>query len=163
MTPEVRFRSPSPNGKSRSSLEEKPTDLKTTTNGEKSVKIKRFGEVAGGTAAECAAVCCCCPCTLMNLLVLAIFKMPACICRKAKKRHRLGRKQRSLLVHAGRDDRDGGELEGELQAKEKQKATGVGDDDDDGKTAAVDLEKEMLDRFYATGFWRSPSQRSTSS
>ncbi|CAN1770150.1 hypothetical protein LINPERHAP1_LOCUS11523 [Linum perenne] len=58
-----------------------------------SIPPKRIGEVAGGAAAECAAVCCCCPCTLMNIVVMAIYKVPACLCRKAKKRRqRLRRK-----------------------------------------------------------------------
>ncbi|KAJ9178653.1 hypothetical protein P3X46_010520 [Hevea brasiliensis] len=171
MTRQVRSRSMSPNGKSRALLTEKPTETtkkmaKTTTKGEnrgdRSMKIKRFGEVAGGTAAECTAVCCCCPCTVMNILVLAIYKMPACICRRARERHRvMKRQQQTLLVHAGRNDLCREELEREVQAvAEKQKPCGGGDDDD-GKTEAVDLEKEMWDRFYATGFWRSPSQRST--
>ncbi|KAG2272253.1 hypothetical protein Bca52824_066808 [Brassica carinata] len=34
-------------------------------------------EFCGGTTASCAAVCCCCPCGLVNLLVLAIYKVPA--------------------------------------------------------------------------------------
>ncbi|KAJ9189115.1 hypothetical protein P3X46_000446 [Hevea brasiliensis] len=171
MTRQVGIRSPSPNEKTRSLLAEKPTKImvKTTAKGEnrgeKSI-IKRFGEVAGGTAAECVAVCCCCPCTLMNLLVLAIFKMPVCLCRKARKRHRSSKiKQQPLLVNAVSNGLCREELEREVQAVvEKQKEVGGGDDDDDdadGETEAVDLEKEMWDRFYATGFWRSTSQRST--
>ncbi|EEF46529.1 conserved hypothetical protein [Ricinus communis] len=141
---------------------------KTTTKGgrgEKHKKTKRVGEVAGGTAAECAAVCCCCPCALMNLLVLAIFKMPACLCKKAKKRRSLRKKRKqALLAPSGSNDLCIEKLEREVRAAvEKQKGNGGddGDDDHDGENEAVDLEKEMWDRFYATGFWRSPSQRST--
>ena len=47
----------------------------------------QIAEVAGGTAAECAAVCCCCPCGLMNLLYLAIYKVPSTLCRRALRRN----------------------------------------------------------------------------
>ncbi|KAF2322408.1 hypothetical protein GH714_014752 [Hevea brasiliensis] len=119
-------------------------DNEGENRGDRSMKIKRFGEVAGGTAAECTAVCCCCPCTVMNILVLAIYKMPACICRRARERHRvMKRQQQTLLVHAGRNDLCREELEREVQAvAEKQKPCGGGDDDD-GKTEAVDLEKDV--------------------
>lgn len=43
---------------------------------------RRFGEVAGGTTAECAAVVCC-PCALVNLAFLAFVKLPAGLCKKA--------------------------------------------------------------------------------
>lgn len=32
-------------------------------------------------------------------------------------------------------------------------------EDDDGVREAADFETEMWDRFYGTGFWRTPSQR----
>ncbi|KAJ7948119.1 Pollen preferential protein [Quillaja saponaria] len=68
---------------------------------------RRVGEMAGGTAAECAAICCCCPCTVMNLLVLAVYKVPAGLCRKAirrKKRQRIAKKRsKSLLRHRPSD------------------------------------------------------------
>ncbi|KAH7512280.1 hypothetical protein FEM48_Zijuj12G0073900 [Ziziphus jujuba var. spinosa] len=58
-------------------------------NSRGSSRNSRFAEVAGGTTASCAALCCCCPCGLVNLLVLAIYKLPAGLCRRAlkKKRH----------------------------------------------------------------------------
>ncbi|XP_037496634.1 uncharacterized protein LOC119369048 [Jatropha curcas] len=162
-------RSESPNGRTQSLLAEKPTETtkklaktKTTSKegqGEKSSKSKRFGEVVGGTAAECAAVCCCCPCTLMNLLVLTIFKMPACLCRKVRNRLRKKKRREGLLAPTNNNTIRREELERELKAvTEKQKSVDGGDNDD-GKTEALDLEKEMWDQFYASGFWRSPSQR----
>ncbi|PWA83441.1 2S globulin, Glycoside hydrolase, catalytic domain-containing protein [Artemisia annua] len=48
----------------------------------------RFAEVAGGTTAECAAVCCCFPIGLVNLLVLAVYGVPAGLYRKALKKKR---------------------------------------------------------------------------
>ncbi|GAB4857189.1 hypothetical protein Ancab_015097 [Ancistrocladus abbreviatus] len=140
----------------------------------------RIAEVAGGTAAECAAVCCC-PCGLVNLLVLAVYKVPAGLCRKVlrnRRRRRLikkgpmplpstpasSRRQRSsgfcgcdepeLHIHpmslevVPETDAAGNELlvVAREVAMEKE---------------LVELEKEMWDRFYSTGFWRSPSQRET--
>ncbi|XP_057976109.1 uncharacterized protein LOC131163529 [Malania oleifera] len=115
----------------------------------------RFAEVAGGTTAECAAICCCCPCGLVNLLVLAVYKVPAELCRKAlrkKRRRRLIKKgvlpQRRCCVdpelHNHSPPHAAAEKAGKMDESEKE---------------AMDLEKEMWDRFYNTGFWRSPSQR----
>lgn len=35
-------------------------------------------------------------------------------------------------------------------------------EDESSDEEVIQLEKEMWDRFYGTGFWRSPSQRDTS-
>ncbi|KAM7507301.1 hypothetical protein LguiA_017754 [Lonicera macranthoides] len=123
----------------------------------------RFAEVAGGTTAECAAVCCCCPCGLASFAYLAVYKLPAGLCKKAlrKKRHRRLMKKRLLASggthHArcqcGCDDT-------ELQF---HSVSGADADllvkslelDED----VMELEKEMWDKFYTTGFWRSPSRR----
>lgn len=35
-------------------------------------------------------------------------------------------------------------------------------EEDEAEKAVVQLEKEMRDKFYGTGFWRSPSQRESS-
>ncbi|CAK7329257.1 unnamed protein product [Dovyalis caffra] len=124
-------------------------------------KTHSFGEMAGGTAAGCAAVCCCCPCTVINLLVLAVYKVPVCLCKKAKIRQRLMRKkkqkERSLLSPTGRGGSREEELEEERETVEKGEC--CDHHNHDGETAAADLDKEMLDQFYGTGFWRSPSQR----
>ncbi|KAL3535999.1 hypothetical protein ACH5RR_004460, partial [Cinchona calisaya] len=58
---------------------------------------KRVAEVLGGTAAECAAICCCCPCGLVNLLVLAVYKVPAGLCRKALRKKR--QRRRKLMMN----------------------------------------------------------------
>ncbi|KAF5751674.1 hypothetical protein HS088_TW02G00690 [Tripterygium wilfordii] len=127
-------------------------------------KNLRLGEVAGGTAAECAAVCCCCPCTVMNLLILAVYKLPAGLCKKARRirRRRKKKKQLQRLLGPTESKRSHGddELERELRSvMERGKSVHDGVD----ATETVDMEKEMWDRFYSTGFWRSPSQTEPSS
>lgn len=117
---------------------------------------KRIGEVAGGTAAECAMVCCCCPCTVLHFLILALYKVPAGLCRKAwrnkKKRKKLLTKQKNIDDSLGvyyTDD-------------EKEFDAGNGDDDDHdrGSPETAEFESEMWNRFYGgTGFGRSSSQR----
>ncbi|XP_052199515.1 uncharacterized protein LOC127806331 [Diospyros lotus] len=127
----------------------------------------RIGEVAGGTAAECAAVCCCCPCGLVNLLVLTVYRLPAGLCRRALQRKR----QRQLMkrghtlpprrrCECGCDDTElqihpvaGGCCSMSPSAEMAVKALQMDQD-------VIRLEKEMWDQFYGTGFWRSPSQRS---
>ncbi|EEE53633.1 hypothetical protein OsJ_36910 [Oryza sativa Japonica Group] len=46
----------------------------------------RCGEVAGGTAAECAAVFCCFPFAVVELVVLAAVRAPAALCRPRRPR-----------------------------------------------------------------------------
>ncbi|MCD7472396.1 hypothetical protein HAX54_013628 [Datura stramonium] len=125
------------------------------------VRKARFAEIAGGTTAECAAVACCCPCGIANLLVLAVYKVPAGLCRKALRKNRRNRLMKQGLLppsakgHCSCDDL-------ELHAYQISSpiavvgAAGNLESDKD----ALELEKEMLDKFYGTGFWRSPSQRS---
>ncbi|XP_071721624.1 uncharacterized protein [Rutidosis leptorrhynchoides] len=117
-----------------------------------------FAEVAGGTTAECAAICCCCPCGLANFLILAMYKLPAGLCRNAirnKRRKRLIKK--GLVPPLGRQRCRCGCDETELQIHS------INDDDlvffDNDNESNMELEKEMWDKFYETGFWRSPSQR----
>ncbi|KAF4369065.1 hypothetical protein CsatB_019477 [Cannabis sativa] len=139
----------------------------------------RLAEVAGGTAAECAAVCCCCPCGLMNLLFLAIYKLPAGLCRRAMRRKR--RRQlikKGLLPPPTRRRRcscgfDETELQIHPMASTDQddifspeckghQVTSFYSTEESDKEVE-ELEKEMWERFYSTGFWRSPSQREPSS
>ncbi|KAH7554197.1 hypothetical protein ACOSP7_028740 [Xanthoceras sorbifolium] len=120
-----------------------------------------YAEVIGGTTAECAAVCCCCPCGLMNLLVLAIYKVPAGLCRRAlqKKRRKKLIKQGLLPMRRSRKCRCGcDDMEMELHPV----VSTVDVDTEESEKAVVELEKEMWDKFYGTGFWRSPSQRESS-
>ena len=55
---------------------------------------RKFGEVAGGVTADCAAVACC-PCALLNLAVLAFVKLPAGLCKKACRRIKRKRRKKS--------------------------------------------------------------------
>ncbi|GFZ13072.1 tetratricopeptide repeat (TPR)-like superfamily protein [Actinidia rufa] len=129
------------------------------------------GEVAGGgeeggggggwrdCAAECAAICCCCPCALVNLVVLAVFKVPTGLCRKAwrkKNRRRMMKKKKALLQQQQQSDSSskvGLNYKSEIEGSDGDDSAG------DGPTPEVDFEADMWDRFYGTGFWRSPSQR----
>ncbi|KAF5447358.1 hypothetical protein F2P56_032915 [Juglans regia] len=122
---------------------------------------RRVGEVAGGTTAECAAICCCFPCTVMNLLILAVYKVPAGLCRKAwrkKKLQRLKKKKTTgLLTNSGNKLEEGDNLELvlELEMETVKGGSLIGMNNND----AVNLEKEMWERFSQGGFWRSPSER----
>lgn len=125
-------------------------------------KGKKLGEVVGGTAAECTAVCCCCPCSVMELLILGLYKVPTSLCKKAwrgRKRQRLLKNNTGLLDPA-KSGPTREELEAELDRMVGKEVRG-GDDQDDKCSRAVDFDKQMWERFYDTGFWRSPSQRDT--
>ncbi|KAK2647412.1 hypothetical protein Ddye_014901 [Dipteronia dyeriana] len=123
-----------------------------------------FAEVAGGTTAECAAICCCCPCGLVNLLVLAIYKVPAGLCRRAlqKKRRKKLIKQGLLPMRRSRNKCRCGCVDDEMEVEFHPVVSSLDinkGEVDEAEKAVVELEKEMRDKFYGTGFWRSPSQR----
>ncbi|KAL3325148.1 hypothetical protein AABB24_038976 [Solanum stoloniferum] len=112
---------------------------------------KRIGEVAGGTVAECAMVCCCCPCTVLHFLLLALYKVPTGLCRKAwrsKKQKKVLKKKNNINnpgVYYTDDDRvyfdGGGNVNG-------------------GSSETTEFETEMWHRFYdGAGFGRSSSQK----
>lgn len=119
-----------------------------------------MGEVAGGAAAECAAVWCCGPCAVVNLVVLAVYRVPAAVCKKAWRqakrqrfmRRRLGSAAAESTVHARLKEED---PTAEIVFEENVVNGELND--------VVVLEDEMFERFYGAGFWRSPSQRDTSS
>lgn len=133
-------------------------------------KGKKVGEVVGGAAAEFTAVCCCCPFTLMDMLILAVYRVPTGLCRRAwRKRMRQRRKRRKGLLagdlsvgkcQEGSNWPAGLDVEAEMKLVAENLNADAGDCD--GANEAVDLDKEMWDRFYGTGFWRSPSQRDQS-
>lgn len=113
--------------------------------------------MAGARTAECAAVCCCIPCTVLDLVVLAVVKLPAGLCRKAarkrkekKKAFRRKKKKKNALT-----DEDDSETSAATAEKEEAWAPA------EGQSAAekLQIDKEMWDKFYSTGFWRSASQR----
>ena len=114
-------------------------------------------ELAGGTTADCAAVCCCGPCAVVNLVVLAVYRVPAGLCRKAIKRNRL----RRLMKKGGIPPRRCGcdEEFFELHPISSHVSMVSAMDSLPEDIQVVELEKEMWDKFYGAGFWRSPSQR----
>ncbi|KAL7096441.1 hypothetical protein ACP275_10G079300 [Erythranthe tilingii] len=117
----------------------------------------RLAEVAGGTAAECAAVCCCCPCGLVNLIVLAVYKLPAGLCRKALRRKRHRRLLKKGLLPQRKCGCDENEFQIHPVTSPLAMVTALESVSDDSEV--IELEKEMWDKFYGAGFWRSPSQR----
>ncbi|GAU20918.1 hypothetical protein TSUD_24810 [Trifolium subterraneum] len=127
-----------------------------------------LGEAVGGTA----AVCCCCPFALANVVYLAVYKVPATICYRVLKKNKQRRHRRvqsagdvmyaakrrctcgccdevGVLVHPACSDD-----EVDLNRGVKSESVGVEEDKD-----VMELEKEMWETFYGTGFWRSSSQR----
>lgn len=120
---------------------------------------RRAGEMAGGGAAECAAVCCCCPCAVLNFLVLAVYKVPAGLLRKAVRR-----RPRRLVKNGANGKKNDVVL---LQPQRSSSATGTTmleehlakDSATEKLPEAVALENDMWARFGGTGFWRSESQR----
>ncbi|KAL8517611.1 hypothetical protein ACS0TY_015747 [Phlomoides rotata] len=123
-----------------------------------SVRRVSMAELAGGTTADCAAVCCCCPCGLVNLVVLAVYKVPAGLCRKAlrRKRHRRLMKKGGLPPRRCGCDEEFFELHPVASHISMVSALESLPEDRE----VIELEKEMWDKFYGAGFWRSPSQRS---
>lgn len=126
---------------------------------------RRFSEVAGGATAGIAAVACCAPFGIADLLVLAVYRVPTGLCRKAlrhKRRRRLMKKGSLYLRPAGHEHMcdcgccDGMELE--FQTGDPVIMAEAMEKDDD----IMQLEKEMWDKFYGAGFWRSPSCRAVS-
>ncbi|KAG2310113.1 hypothetical protein Bca52824_021670 [Brassica carinata] len=160
----------------------------TSTDGEKQPSLRRSpstpslccggstaAEFCGGTAADFAALCCCGPCSVVSLVVLAVYRIPRGLCRRAirrMRRRRLAKKENgdSKLSKVGSskfavhpveskdDEEDLDKLAIELKEEGEEKEEGEGEDEE-----AVALEKEMWNRFYNSGFWRSLSQVETAS
>ncbi|KAJ9184602.1 hypothetical protein P3X46_004314 [Hevea brasiliensis] len=134
------------------------------SNSTNSCHSGRFAELAGGTTAECAAICCCCPCVLVNLLYLTICKVPAGLCRRALRRKRRNQLIKQGLLpartnrrHCGFDDTDilihqSPSMHELVEFRSDSEAS-------DEEEEMMKLEKEMWETFYNTGFWRSPSQK----
>lgn len=97
----------------------------------------------------------------MNLLILAVYKLPAGLCRKALKRRKLQRLKKAMLLPQRRRCSCGCN---ETESPVHQVAVDMwpmdkSEEQDSMAKEVMELEKEMWDRFYSTGFWRSPSQR----
>ncbi|XP_077242993.1 uncharacterized protein LOC143883543 [Tasmannia lanceolata] len=125
----------------------------TTSRRQSESRRKRLAEIAGGTAADCAAICCCCPCGLVNLLVLAVVKLPAGLCRRAlKKKSRKNQRSKSKIGLLTRKNSDDTEIQiHPVSADTLRPGT---------SPALSDMELEMwAQQVYGTGFWRNPSER----
>ncbi|KAL3623462.1 hypothetical protein CASFOL_032278 [Castilleja foliolosa] len=121
------------------------------------VRNSRFAEVAGRTTAECAAVCCCCPCGLVDLLVMAVYKLPAGICRKAlrkKRRQRLAKMGLGPPRKCGCDENEM-HIHAVTPTASMVRAMELSAENPE----VMELDKEMTEMFYGGGFWRSPSRR----
>uniref|UniRef100_A0A0E0BVE6 Uncharacterized protein n=1 Tax=Oryza glumipatula TaxID=40148 RepID=A0A0E0BVE6_9ORYZ len=117
----------------------------------------RCGEVAGGTAAECAAVFCCFPFAVVELVVLAAVRAPAALCRRAVRGGRRRRVRSTKPKETGAMDIASPRSLAAAAAKARKV-----DADFPATPKAehlVDMEKEVWASFYGGGFWRSPSQR----
>ncbi|KAJ0657366.1 hypothetical protein Hdeb2414_s0023g00634361 [Helianthus debilis subsp. tardiflorus] len=122
---------------------------------DESLSRHRLAEVAGGATAECAAVVCCFPCTVVHFIVLAVYKLPAGLYRKAVKRKR----RRRLLKKGLLIQRPNGEINAAghrvaVVDGERFVTKSVESDED-----FIEFENEMWEKFYGTGFFRSLSQR----
>lgn len=131
------------------------------------------GEVAGGAAADCAAVCCCCPCAVLNLVVLAVYKVPRGLVRKAahKRRRRFPKNNVVLLqpqrsssvdvsdIAVGQPHMFGSVTHSDIVMGPTRLEDILKNDPENEKGEEEVLEKEMWARFAGTGFWRSESQR----
>ncbi|KAL0728533.1 hypothetical protein Bca4012_024626 [Brassica carinata] len=158
----------------------------TSTDGEKQPSLRRSpstpslccggstaAEFCGGTTADFAALCCCGPCSVVSLVVLAVYRIPRGLCRRAirrLRRRRLAKKENGggccekklskvgsskFAVHPVESKDDEEDLDKvAIELKEE------GEEEDE---EAVALEKEMWNRFYSGGFWRSLSQAETAS
>lgn len=159
MARQIRLRPASSMGARRQPL------LDTDYSSRGGVRRVRVAEMAGGATAECAAVCCCCPCGVLNLAVLAVYKVPAGLCRKAlrKQRHRRLLKKGILQPRGyGCDDDDYFfQLHSDCSSDNSVFSAFESSLSDDAEV--IELEKEMLHKFYGAGFWRSPSQKSDTS
>ncbi|KAE9593089.1 hypothetical protein Lalb_Chr19g0136101 [Lupinus albus] len=124
-------------------------------------RTRRVGEMAGGTAAECAAVCCCCPCAMVHFVVLALYKVPKGLLKKAvmkkrSKRHRsLEERTNNVVVLSQQKQQRIADIDNVILVGPTPLEEYMAKD----STEAVALENEMWARFAGTGFWRSESQR----
>ncbi|KAI3461229.1 hypothetical protein Pfo_017892 [Paulownia fortunei] len=114
----------------------------------------RMGETTG----ECAAVCCCCPCAMMDLLILAVYRLPTGLWRK-KKRKRLLTKRRKSSSEDRKNRRKSNSFGFYTDEEEEEEEESGEGEDYRGKNDAVEWDNEMWERFYGAGFWRSASQR----
>ena len=126
-----------------------------------------LGEAVGGLA----AVCCCCPFGLANIMFLAMYKLPASLYRRAlqkkkkkkqRRRQKLADKDGLYMARSRCSCGCGDEFEAKVHPsggdeKVVKKVMGEELEEEEDKEV-IELEKEMWERFYSAGFWRSCSQ-----
>ncbi|CAE6088278.1 unnamed protein product [Arabidopsis arenosa] len=115
-------------------------------------------ECCGGTTASCAALCLCAPCSVVNLVVLAVYKLPRGLCRRAIRRIRRRRLAKKECLESGELGKVGSSQFAvhPLESRDDE-------EEEEEDEAVIALEKEMWSRFYSGGFWRSLSQAETAS
>ncbi|KAL1196937.1 hypothetical protein V5N11_024737 [Cardamine amara subsp. amara] len=120
-------------------------------------------ECCGGMTAGCAVLWCCGPCSVVNLVVLVVYKIPRGLCRRVR-RKRLERKElikvgsKQFAVHPleSKDEYGLDKLASMIDLMEDEE-----EEDEEEDEALIALEKEMWNRFDSGGFWRSLSQAET--
>ncbi|KAL2945537.1 DNA-directed RNA polymerase subunit beta [Bienertia sinuspersici] len=129
-------------------------------------RSSNVGEVAGKTTANCFLVCCCCPCVVIEFVILAVYRVPASICRRIwRKRSSKMKIKRRKKIGFLEEIESGG-------SSEVYYKTGVWVDESrdfdqsmleiirvsfDDERSTVDLDMKMWDQFNSAGFWRSSS------
>ncbi|KAG9147958.1 hypothetical protein Leryth_003549 [Lithospermum erythrorhizon] len=122
------------------------SSLTATSSSEKVNGCSKAGEAVGGTA----ALICCFPCAVINLVVLAVYKVPSGLCKRAWRRKKRSKRRRLLKKR----NSNSASFDGEGGNWKIGMGLSSDEDDDEGDK----LEEEMWGEFYR-GFWRSPSQK----
>ncbi|ESQ40562.1 hypothetical protein EUTSA_v10016087mg [Eutrema salsugineum] len=124
-------------------------------------------ECCGGTTAECAALCCCGPCSVVKLVVLAVYKLPRGICRRATRRLRRRRLAKKGALESGDFEKKLSKSGSSQFAVHPLQSYGDEEEEEEEEEeedeAVIALENEMWSRFCSGGFWRSHSQAETAS
>lgn len=118
-----------------------------------------FGEVAGGTTAAFAAVCCC-PCALVHLAALAFVKLPAGLCKKALKKIRRKVKAKKRVQDKPADDKEETVCEESSVASSQDGLLGSSDvvklQIVVSRLSTEECWEEVMGKSYV-GFWRNYS------
>jgi hypothetical protein len=95
---------------------------------------------------------------MMHLLILAVYRLPARIWSKKKRRRSLRTKRKILSLQ--KDNQRKKNFSFNFYTDNEDDADGLGKGEDNrGENDTVEWENEMWERFYTAGFWRSASQR----
>ncbi|KAJ9554855.1 hypothetical protein OSB04_009469 [Centaurea solstitialis] len=146
--------------KPRLVLRRSPEERRQYRQQHRSITHKHVGEVVGGTTAEMAAVCCCFPCSVVDLMILTMYKVPTGLYRNVMRR-RHQQQQPSLTMKRSDSVSSMESIEDTqlamhpavIAAMERFMRPPEVDKD------FMELENEMWAKFHDGGFWRSPSGR----